>query len=108
MAENTETKNLTAYQVAKAANKALEARQLKAIPPQMVYTYVRKGYIKSAVVNGQNMVSLQDAEAWITKYVASKLEKASEATAAEAPAEEESEEQDSESETDEQDAEASA
>jgi hypothetical protein len=81
MSENTTTTvtHLTAYAVAKAANKALVERGLKEIPPQMVYTYVRKGYIPSTIVDNQSVVSIQDAQDWISKYVAQKLEKAAKA-----------------------------
>lgn len=41
------THTMTGYQVAKAVNELLTLRGLKAIPPQMVYNYMKKGMIKS-------------------------------------------------------------
>lgn len=62
---------MTGYQVAKLANKELAANNLKTIPPQMVYNYIKKGYIKAEL----GVVSEAEANRWIEKYVATKLAK---------------------------------
>lgn len=64
---------LTGYKLANAINEMLKSRGLKEIPPQMIYNYKRKGYIKSVDVNGQNLVSVEEAELFAEKYVAKKL-----------------------------------
>ena len=63
---------MTGYEVAKRANVALTEAGLKTIPPQMVYNYIKKGFIPSE--NGR--VTEQAAEEWICKYVTNKAVKA--------------------------------
>lgn len=60
---------MTPYQVAKTVNEMLTSRQLKTIPPQMVYNYVKKGLIRSE--NGH--IRVEVAEDWAERYVAKKL-----------------------------------
>jgi hypothetical protein len=67
---------MTGYKVAKRVNAALKLAGLKEIPPQMVYQYIAKGYIESYDENGQNLVEMAAADAWIAKYVAKRHEKA--------------------------------
>lgn len=62
---------LTGYQTAKVVNEMLTMRGLKVIPPQMVYNYIKKGYIPS--VNGQ--VTLTAASEWADAYVAKRATK---------------------------------
>jgi hypothetical protein len=71
--KNTQVQTITAYAAAKLVNAALaEANVLKAdgapktIPPQMVYTYVRKGYIAS--VDG--LVVVSEFKVWLGEYLA--------------------------------------
>jgi len=67
------TTTLTGYQTAKVVNEMLAARGLKAIPPQMVYNYIKKGYIPSQ--HGQ--VTLEAAAEWADAYVAKRAAKVS-------------------------------
>jgi hypothetical protein len=58
---------MTAYQLAKLVNEALESAGIdKRIPPQMIYTYVRKGYIK---VDEAKRISVEEADRWMTGYL---------------------------------------
>lgn len=65
---------MTPYQAAKLINAALAAAGVvdtkkggtKQIPPQMVYTYVRKGYIPSEF----GRVAQSDVEEWLAGYLA--------------------------------------
>lgn len=65
---------LTPYAAAKIVNGILadlneaEGTDLKAIPPQMVYNYVRKGYIPSY----DGKVSSNDLMVWLAKYLSRK------------------------------------
>ncbi len=79
----TEQTTLTGYAMTKLVNLALDEAGFKEIPPQMVYSYIQKGYIPSIVVGTQKRVTETDVEIWIENHVAkkvAKLEKASEPT----------------------------
>lgn len=67
---------MTGYEVAKKVNQLLTGAGLKAIPAQMVYNYMGKGYIRTVEVNGQSLVTVEDAAAWADKYVSKRLAKA--------------------------------
>jgi len=72
-------KEMTGYKLAKKVNQELEAHGLKAIPPQMVYQYIAKGYIPSHVdSNGQRLVAESDAYEWMDSYVERRTAKAAE------------------------------
>ncbi len=74
MNNNNSTNNLvTGYQATKFVNEYLTVRGLKEIPPQMVYNYMKKGYIESVIVNGQKMIDIETLGVWVEKYVARKL-----------------------------------
>jgi hypothetical protein len=64
---------LTPYAVSKLVNTELETLGLPPVKPQMVYNYVRNNLIPAS----NNRITKSDAEAWVTKYVARKLAKAS-------------------------------
>lgn len=58
------TTSITAYQFAKAVNGALKtAGYAKVLPPQMFYTYYKKGFIK------EEARTEAGAQAWVTAYV---------------------------------------
>ena len=73
MKKHNNTNYMTGYELAKFVNEMLTARGLKTIPPQMVYNYMKKQYIKTTDIGGQALVSESDAEAFAEKYVAKKL-----------------------------------
>lgn len=75
----TDTNTLTGYKVAKLANTQLTEAGLNEIRPQMVYNYMKKGFIKTVEVDGQNKVEIEVAQAWIDAYIAKKTAKANEA-----------------------------
>lgn len=61
---------MTPYAATKLVNAALEEAGLeKAIPPQMMYTYANKGYIKSVKVDGKVRVTQASLDEWLTKYI---------------------------------------
>jgi hypothetical protein len=66
---------LTGYKVAQKVNEILQGAGLKQIPAQMVYHYINKGYIRSTEVNGQKLVSFEDAATWCEAYITKKLTK---------------------------------
>jgi hypothetical protein len=48
----------------------------KSLPPQMFYTYVSKGYIRSFEKDGKKFVKQSDLTEWFVKYVSkNKLKK---------------------------------
>jgi ABC-type branched-subunit amino acid transport system substrate-binding protein len=58
---------MTGYAAAKLINAALEAAGVqKAIPPQMVYNYMKKGYIATTADGHVDVASL---EAWLGRYL---------------------------------------
>jgi predicted DNA-binding protein YlxM (UPF0122 family) len=66
--ENTEETIVTDYspiEVAKAAN----------VRPQMVYGYIKKGYIESIVVDGKIRIEATVADEWVAKYTTKKAER---------------------------------
>lgn len=68
-------KTLTGYQMAKLVNQVLKDKGFdKEIPAQMIYSYIKQGFIKSVVVGSQNRVEFEVAKAWILKYIARKEE----------------------------------
>lgn len=73
---------MTPYAASKVANKWLEEKakeagvQAKKLPPQMFYTYVNKGYIKSVEKDGKRCVQLEALKDWFdNKYKQSKKTK---------------------------------
>jgi hypothetical protein len=67
---------LTGYQLSQVANAKLEELGMEPIPSQMVYNYIKKGYIAhvEAVVNGKTVkrVALEDAKVWLASYIEGK------------------------------------
>jgi hypothetical protein len=70
---------LSPYKAAKLVNEILDAHDLASIPPQMVYNYVRKGYILSTQdAKGKILVDEMDFEnekgfgSWMKKYLEGK------------------------------------
>ena|SRR2546423_864950 len=64
----------TPYQCAKLVNKWFEEKEIdKTLPPQMFYTYVNKGYIKSQPVDRGTrtfqMVSAENLATWFAGYL---------------------------------------
>jgi len=58
---------MTPYAAAKIVNTELKQRGVeKEIPPQMMYTYVKKGYIPST----DKKIKLADLETWFAAYFA--------------------------------------
>jgi hypothetical protein len=64
MSENT----VSPYAAAKLVNTVLVEVGLKEIPPQMMYNYVKKGYIPSV----DKKINVSDLHEWVTKYLAKK------------------------------------
>ena len=66
---------MTGYALAKLVNSALAEEGLKPIPPQMVYNYIRKGYIEASFGD----VPDDAAASFIETYVANRIAKATKA-----------------------------
>lgn len=61
---------MTPYAAAKIVNATLKENGIeKAVPPQMLYTYTNKGFIKSVIVDGKKRVTDEGLQEWLTKYV---------------------------------------
>lgn len=61
---------LSPYQAAKLVNEQLTELGIdKVLPPQMFYTYTKKGYIKSVEVDDKRKIDPQDLADWFTNYV---------------------------------------
>jgi hypothetical protein len=67
---------LSGYEVAKKVNELLRGSGLKEIPAQMVYHYIKKGYIESVDVNGARKVPVDKAAEWVQAYYAKRVAKA--------------------------------
>lgn len=64
------------YKMSKVVNVRLVENSLKEIPPQMIYQYISKGYIKSVTENGKRFVTEEVMNEWCDKYITKRLEKA--------------------------------
>jgi CRISPR/Cas system CSM-associated protein Csm2 small subunit len=67
---------LTAYQVAKNLNVVLKSKNLKEVPTQMLYNYVRNRLIPTTQTADGVRIRESDANAFIAKYVAKRTAKA--------------------------------
>src|SRR5262245_66499736 len=67
-AGNAQEAAMTGYEIAKRVNAELVKAELKPIPPQMVYNYMRQGFI----ARGDEPAQI----AWIEKYVAKRIGRA--------------------------------
>ena len=66
--------NMTGYQVTRLTNRALAKAGEYPIPPQMVYTYIKKGFIPSHLsAAGQRVVTRRDAGAFARRFVFNRL-----------------------------------
>jgi hypothetical protein len=67
----TTTETMTPYKAAALVNAQLKEQGFeKQLPPQMLYTYVSKGYIKSVEVDGKKRVTHEALTEWFVGYVA--------------------------------------
>jgi hypothetical protein len=74
---STLTPTLTGYQLAKAVNTLLAEENLSPIPPQMIYNYIKNNLIPTtSTPDGKKVIRMEDAEAWMHKYVTRRMEKA--------------------------------
>jgi hypothetical protein len=70
MSTNTTEPTMTPYKAATLVNAQLSEMGIeKKLPPQMLYTYVSKGYIKSVEVDGRKRVTHQALADWFAGYV---------------------------------------
>jgi hypothetical protein len=63
--------DLTPYRVIKLLNVILASAGMKECPTQMGYNYAKKGYIKHT----NNRVTVEDAQAFLEKYLTNKASK---------------------------------
>lgn len=65
----------TAYSATRnIINPRLVQEGLKVIPPQMMYTYYKKGYVNTIEQGGQKLASEKVINEWLEGYVAKKKE----------------------------------
>jgi hypothetical protein len=70
--------SMTPYAAAKIVNATLDAEGIeKVIPPQMMYTYANKGYVKSVTVDGKRRITEDGLNEWLLGYVNKLLGKTS-------------------------------
>lgn len=61
---------MTPYAAAKIVNAAIAKEGIsKEIPPQMIYNYVGKGYIRSELVDGKKRVTDEGLNEWLLGYI---------------------------------------
>lgn len=68
--------SMTPYAAAKIINAWLQENEIidpktdeiKILPPQMIYTYAKKGMIPSEVIDGKIQISEVEFAKWMTKY----------------------------------------
>jgi hypothetical protein len=78
--------NMSGYKVAQLVNRALAKVGEYPIPPQMVYTYIKKGFIPSHLsASGQRVVTRRDAGAFSRVFVANRLAARADAIANDEP-----------------------
>jgi hypothetical protein len=78
IAEQFTEPTYTPYKVAKVVNKVLEDLGVdKVLPPQMFYTYAKKGYLTG--VKEAKVITRDEAIGWTEKYVVKYIEVSEEA-----------------------------
>lgn len=76
-------RSLSPYACAGVVNEQLEEMGLPTLPPQMFYTYVKKGYIDSFIAaDGKRKVSELDLAKWFQGYLEKKATLAAKKAAA--------------------------
>lgn len=66
---------MTGYKLAQVVNDALKHHDLKEVPAQMMYNYIKKGYIESVEVEDQKLVTAETAIEWLEGYITKKTTK---------------------------------
>ena len=67
--------NITGYQLTDVLNSKLSEHGMKKIPPQMIYNYIKKGYISHVVdEKGKKRVELTEAKRFITSYLSGDIQ----------------------------------
>ena len=62
--------NMTAYATAKYVNDRLPNEDgFDDLPPQMFYTYFKKGMIETSIEEGKRVASPQTIDQWLAKYI---------------------------------------
>jgi hypothetical protein len=57
------------YKASKIVNDKLTEMGIeKKLPPQMFYTYTKKNYIRSTLIEGKTMISIESLDEWFNKY----------------------------------------
>jgi hypothetical protein len=78
----TTTTTISAYRFAKLANEVIVEAGLPELPPQMFYTYLRKGMIGTSEAKPDNTPMTEEgAKAWAEAYVPRKRERLASAEA---------------------------
>ena len=72
----SQPKAITRYRLGVLTNAVLESRGLKTITPQQVYTFAKNGRVSTVRVGAQDLVTIEDAKAFIETYVAEREAKA--------------------------------
>jgi hypothetical protein len=60
---------MTGYKFAQLMNAKLREAGLKEIPAQMIYNYISKNYIKTTTVAGKKVVSQEEFDRFVSKYI---------------------------------------
>lgn len=61
---------MTPYAAAKIVNARLAEEGIeKEIPPQMMYTYAKKNYVATEIVDGKIRVTKEGLDVWLLGYV---------------------------------------
>jgi hypothetical protein len=66
---------MTLYKVAKLLNTELTAKGFKTVPTQMLYNYARNHLIPTHAVNGQQLVTEDNAKKFVAKFVSNRAAK---------------------------------
>lgn len=66
--------DFTGYGMSKVVNEEFTRNGFKVIPPQMIYTYIKKGMIESIEVNGQKRVTKEVCDQWIQTQLEKKFQ----------------------------------
>lgn len=60
---------MTPYQAAKIVNAKLVSDNInKKLPPQMLYTYAKKSYIETTIVDGKIRITEEGLKKWYLEY----------------------------------------
>lgn len=65
---------ITGYKLAQVVNIKLSEMNIKEIPTQMIYNYMKNQMIEFEVVEGKKVIDVEVAKVWMKKFISGRKE----------------------------------